>query len=225
MSAPRLDSGSFAGPPRSAFRLNRPAGSCITAGLGLLLFWLSAGLLSALDYPAPQPGDYVVHDFRFRSGEVLPEMRMHYLTLGTPRRDEKGVVRNAVLVLHGTTGNGSNFIRADFAGELFGKGQLLDASRYYLVLPDNIGHGKSAKPSDKASSRARPRRSATMLADKVVTGARLIAILLAMSLYVRVEAHPVKSFLGIPYIGTEWLIVESPAFAVFRLCWEPGQNT
>ncbi len=107
----------------------------------------------AADYPAPAAGDFTIRDFRFRSGEVLPELRMHYLTLGTPRRDGKGVVRNAVLILHGTTGNGSNFIRADFAGELFSKGQLLDASRYYLILPDNIGHGKSSKPSDGLHAR------------------------------------------------------------------------
>jgi homoserine O-acetyltransferase len=79
---------------------------------------------------------------------MLPELRMHYRTLGTPRLDDKGMVRNAVLILHGTTGNGSNFLRAQFAGELFGKGQLLDATRYYLILPDNVGHGQSSKPSD-----------------------------------------------------------------------------
>jgi homoserine O-acetyltransferase len=104
--------------------------------------------LSAADYPAPAQSDYVIHDFHFRSGEVLPELRVHYRTLGTPRRDEKGIVRNAVLILHGTTGHGSNFLRPEFAGQLFGKGQLLDATRYYLILPDGIGHGKSSKPSD-----------------------------------------------------------------------------
>jgi homoserine O-acetyltransferase/O-succinyltransferase len=100
------------------------------------------------DYPQPTESDYVIHDFHFRSGEVLPELRIHYRTLGTPRRDETGIVRNAVLILHGTTGHGSNFLRPEFAGELFGKGQLLDATRYYLILPDGIGHGKSTKPSD-----------------------------------------------------------------------------
>jgi homoserine O-acetyltransferase/O-succinyltransferase len=102
----------------------------------------------AAEYPTPRSGDYVLHDFRFQSGEVLPELRMHYRTLGTPRVDEKGVVRNAVLILHGTTGNGSNFLRAEFAGELFGTNQLLDAARYFLILPDNLGHGQSSKPSD-----------------------------------------------------------------------------
>ena len=104
--------------------------------------------LGAADYPQPEESDYVSHDFHFESGEVLPELRIHYRTLGTPRRDEKGIVRNAVLILHGTTGNGSNFLRPEFAGELFGAGQLLDATRYYLILPDGIGHGMSSKPSD-----------------------------------------------------------------------------
>ena len=101
------------------------------------------------DYPQPAESDYVIHDFHFKSGEVLPELKIHYRTLGTPRRDEKGIVLNAVLILHGTTGHGSNFLRPEFAGELFGKGQLLDATRYYLILPDGIGHGKSSKPSDR----------------------------------------------------------------------------
>jgi homoserine O-acetyltransferase len=105
------------------------------------------------DYPGPTPGDYVLRDFRFASGETLPELRLHYRTFGEPRRDEKGVVQNAVLILHGTTGEGGNFIRPEFAGELFGKGQPLDATRYYLILPDNIGHGKSSKPSDGLKGR------------------------------------------------------------------------
>jgi homoserine O-acetyltransferase len=104
--------------------------------------------LFGADYPQPIESDYVIHNFHFESGEVLPELKIHYRTLGTPRRDDKGIVRNAVLILHGTTGHGSNFLRPEFAGELFGKGQLLDATRYYLVLPDGIGHGKSSKPSD-----------------------------------------------------------------------------
>jgi homoserine O-acetyltransferase len=104
--------------------------------------------LWAADYPKPEESDYVIHDFHFKSGEVLPDLRIHYRTLGTPRRDEKGIVRNAVLILHGTTGHGSNFLRPEFAGELFGKGQLLDATRHYIILPDGIGHGKSSRPSD-----------------------------------------------------------------------------
>jgi homoserine O-acetyltransferase len=117
----------------------------------LLLLWVNS--LLAADYPPPDSGAYVLHDFHFQSGDVLPELRMHYRTLGAPRRDGKGIVRNAVLILHGTTGNGSNFLRPEFAGELFGKGQLLDAARYYIILPDGIGHGQSSKPSDGLHSR------------------------------------------------------------------------
>jgi homoserine O-acetyltransferase/O-succinyltransferase len=97
---------------------------------------------------APKEGDYVSHNFHFKSGETLPELRLHYLTFGTPERDAQGRVTNAVMLLHGTTGSGSQFLAPQFAGVLFGPGQLLDVTRYYIVLPDNIGHGKSSKPSD-----------------------------------------------------------------------------
>lgn len=93
-------------------------------------------------------GDFVVRNFRFRSGETLPELRLHYTTLGTPRKDPRGVVRNAVMILHGTGGSGRSFLSSTYAGELFGPGQLLDSSRYFIVLPDGIGHGGSSKPSD-----------------------------------------------------------------------------
>jgi homoserine O-acetyltransferase len=109
---------------------------------------LWAASVGAAEVPEPVQGDFVIRDFRFRSGETVPELRMHYRTLGKPERDEKGVVRNAVLIMHGTTGSGANFFREEFAGELFGKGQLLDAERHYLIFPDDIGHGKSSKPSD-----------------------------------------------------------------------------
>src|SRR5262249_25139489 len=99
-------------------------------------------------YPPPVEGDYVAHDFRFGTGETLPELRLHYRTIGTPRRDASGVVRNAVLILHGTCGTAAGFLSGTFGGELFGPGQLLDATRYFIVLPDGIGHGKSSKPSD-----------------------------------------------------------------------------
>ena len=98
--------------------------------------------------PEPRQGDFVVKSFVFRSGETLPELRMHYRTFGTPSRNAQGVVRNAVLVLHGTTGSGANFLGPEFAGELFRPGGLLDAQSHFLVLPDGIGHGKSSKPSD-----------------------------------------------------------------------------
>jgi homoserine O-acetyltransferase len=84
---------------------------------------------------------------------VLPELRLHYRTLGTPKKDSKGIVRNAVWIGHGTGGSGAQFIRAEFAGELFGPGQLLDATKYFIVLPDGIGHGKSSKPSDGLKAR------------------------------------------------------------------------
>ena len=109
--------------------------------------------LSARAVPAQQDGDYIAHDFHFRDGETLPEMRLHYMTLGAPRKDAQGVVRNAVLILHGTTGSGRQFLAPVFAGELFGPGQLLDTARYYIILPDGIGHGKSSKPSDGLHAR------------------------------------------------------------------------
>jgi homoserine O-acetyltransferase len=116
--------------------------------ISIILSFASTTLLSAADYPQPVAGDFVLRDFQFASGETLPEVRIHYRTLGEPRRDEQGIVRNAVLILHGTGGEGGTFIRPEFAGELFGKGQLLDATKNFLIIPDNLGHGKSSKPSD-----------------------------------------------------------------------------
>src|SRR6266436_334953 len=98
--------------------------------------------------PKTAEGDFVVKNFKFRSGETLPELRLHYTTLGKPARDAQGRATNAVLILHGTGGSGQQFLQPQFAGELFGPGQLLDAARYFIVLPDGIGHGKSSKPSD-----------------------------------------------------------------------------
>jgi homoserine O-acetyltransferase len=103
--------------------------------------------------PGPVEGDYVIHDFHFASGEVLPELRMHYITFGKPRRDSHGRVSNAVLGLHGTGGSGRSLLNEHFAGVLFGKGQLLDSNKYYIILPDGIGHGKSSKPSDALHAR------------------------------------------------------------------------
>lgn len=116
--------------------------------IGLLALLLSSLPAKPANYPPPTPGDAILHDFHFNTGETFPELKMHYITIGTPMRDAKDVVTNAVLILHGTTGNCSNFIRPEFAGELFGAGQLLDATRYYLIIPDNLGHGHSTKPSD-----------------------------------------------------------------------------
>ncbi len=109
--------------------------------------------LSAAEYPAPTEGDYTIRDFKFTSGEKLPEMRIHYRTLGKAEKDAQGKTRNAVLIMHGTTGSGAQFIRPEFAGELFGKDQPLDATRFFIVLPDGIGHGKSSKPSDSMHGR------------------------------------------------------------------------
>jgi homoserine O-acetyltransferase/O-succinyltransferase len=98
--------------------------------------------------PKPLGGDYVIPNFRFASGEALPELRLHFTTIGKARRDEHGHVTNAVLILHGTGGSGHSFLVDHFSGVLFNKGQLLDSNRYYLILPDGIGHGDSSKPSD-----------------------------------------------------------------------------
>jgi homoserine O-acetyltransferase len=105
------------------------------------------------EHPPITEGDFVVKNFKFRSGETLPELRLHYTTLGKPVRNAEGRVTNAVLILHGTGGAGSQFLQPIFAGELFGPGQLLDATRYFLILPDGIGHGKSSKPSDGMHAR------------------------------------------------------------------------
>src|SRR5579864_7290986 len=98
--------------------------------------------------PIPDEGDFMLHDFHFKSGEVLPQVRMHYYTFGKPAKDSSGKTTNAVLILHGTSGSGRQFLAPQFAGALFGPGQLLDTTRYFVILPDNIGHGKSSKPSD-----------------------------------------------------------------------------
>jgi homoserine O-acetyltransferase len=96
---------------------------------------------------APQEGDFVIHNFRFQSGETMPDVQIHYATLGTPVKDARGHTTNAVLVLHGTSGTGAQFLRPTFA-ILFERGQLLDIRKYYIIMPDNIGHGKSSKPSN-----------------------------------------------------------------------------
>jgi homoserine O-acetyltransferase/O-succinyltransferase len=96
----------------------------------------------------PQEGEFVARNFKFESGETLPELRLHYTTLGKPERDAQGSVTNAVLILHGTGGSGHQFLQPIYAGVLFGPGELLDASKYFIILPDSIGHGKSSKPSD-----------------------------------------------------------------------------
>jgi homoserine O-acetyltransferase len=116
--------------------------------LVIFLSLAAASRTSAADYPTPTEGDFVLRDYKFATGETMPELRLHYRTLGTPEKDKDGVVHNAVLITHGTTGSGAQFLRPEFAGELFGAGQLLDATKFFIVLPDAIGHGQSSKPSD-----------------------------------------------------------------------------
>lgn len=114
----------------------------------------SLALLSAIpstaiaQTAAPHEADAVFKDYVFATGERLPEVKIHYTTLGTPKRDASGNISNAVMILHGTGGTGQQFFQPQFAGELFGSGQVLDTSKYFIILPDNVGHGKSSKPSD-----------------------------------------------------------------------------
>ena len=112
-----------------------------TQVLSLTAFVFFSSPALAADYPSPKEGVWVVNDFRFHTGEVLPELRLHYTTVGEPTGEP-------VLILHGTTGSARSMLNAGFAGELFGPGQPLDASRYFIILPDAIGTGKSSKPSD-----------------------------------------------------------------------------
>ncbi len=140
----------------------KPAEECrprVDARLGVLFCLMLFALGSvpvgaaAAPYPPPLERDFILRNFQFASGESLPELRIHYRTLGRPKPDARGLVRNAVLILHGTGGSGASLMRAEFAGELFGPGQLLDAARYFIVLPDGIGHGRSSKPSDGLHAR------------------------------------------------------------------------
>jgi homoserine O-acetyltransferase len=116
-------------------------------------------LWGGMAFAAPEPpiepkaADYVVRDFRFRSGETLPKLRLHYYTLGTPHRNAKGEIDNAVMVLHGTGGSGRQFLQPQFADVLLAPGGLLDPAKYFVILPDNIGHGGSSKPSDGLRAR------------------------------------------------------------------------
>ncbi len=113
-----------------------------------LLAILSGARAETAPAYATKEGDFIVHNFKFRSGETLETVRLHYTTLGEPHRDSQGRVTNAVLILHGTGGDGHQFLRPQFAGVLFVPGGLLDPAKYFIVLPDGIGHGKSSKPSD-----------------------------------------------------------------------------
>jgi homoserine O-acetyltransferase len=113
---------------------------CSRAALSVVIAMTSFTTLAA-DYPTPKQGDWVARDFKFHGGETMPELRLHYTTLGEPSGQP-------VLVLHGSGGSAANLLTAAFAGELFGPGQPLDAAKYYIIIPDSLGHGKSSKPSD-----------------------------------------------------------------------------
>ena len=114
--------------------------------LGPVLF--ADGAEKVRPLPNRQEGTFVARDFQFQSGETLPELKLAYTTLGTPQRDSSGNITNAVLLLHGTTGTGANWLVPSLAEALFREGQPLDAGKYYLILADSIGLGRSAKPSD-----------------------------------------------------------------------------
>ncbi|WP_404712143.1 alpha/beta fold hydrolase [Sphingomonas sp. MMS24-J13] len=106
-----------------------------------------AAPVAAKTWPTHE-ADFTIRDFRFKTGETLPSLRIHYTILGQPHRDASGMIDNAVMVLHGTGGTGKQFLSPQFADELYGPGQPLDIARYWIILPDNIGHGASSKPSD-----------------------------------------------------------------------------
>jgi homoserine O-acetyltransferase/O-succinyltransferase len=118
----------------------------IFAMLGLGAF--ADGAEEVRPLPNRQEGTFTARDFQFQGGETLPELRLAYTTLGTPQRDSSGNITNAVLLLHGTTGTGANWFAPSLAEALFREGQPLDAAKYYLILADSIGLGRSAKPSD-----------------------------------------------------------------------------
>src|SRR5215472_8714522 len=137
-------------PVQGEYRMNR-----IILALAAALVFACTTAASAADAPpaGAKEGDFIVKNFHFRSGETLPELRLHYMTIGTPIRDAKGHITNAVLILHGTGGNGHQFLRPQFADVLFVPGGLFDPAHTFAILPDDIGHGKSSKPSDGLHAR------------------------------------------------------------------------
>src|SRR5215510_10023199 len=123
-----------------------------------LLFTIAAAAQTqnatrAPNYPQPVEGDFTIRDFKFDSGETLPELKLHYRAIGELKRDASGSATNAVLILHGTGGSGAGFLSNQYGGALFGPGQLLDATKYFIILPDGVGHGRSSKPSDGLRAR------------------------------------------------------------------------
>ncbi len=125
----------------------------VTPALVALVLLIALGRAANAASAPPREGDYVVRDFHFVSGETLPELRLHYLTLGEPKRDARGRIDNAVLILHGTGGTGRQFLSPVFANVLYGPGAPLDTTRFWILLPDGIGHGRSSKPSDGLRAR------------------------------------------------------------------------
>lgn len=168
--------------------------------LALLLALLAAPAAAQTDWAGRlTEGDVTLATFRFRSGETLPALRIHYATLGTPRRDAAGNIVNAVMVLHGTGGSGRQFLQPQFADALYGPGQPLDVTRYYVILPDGIGHGRSAKPSDGLRMRFPAYDYDDMVEAQRLLLARLGVVRLrlamgtsmgCMHLFVWAEAHP-----------------------------------
>jgi len=148
--------------PPTRLRRPRPGGCAFCAAAFALSAAIAGGQVTAApaspsrtsDWSsAGTQGDFIIRNFRFADGSLLPELRIHYTTLGSPRRNATGVVANAVLMLHGTTGNGRDFLTPAFAGELFASGQLLDSATHFIILPDGIGTGGSSKPSDRLRAR------------------------------------------------------------------------
>jgi homoserine O-acetyltransferase len=165
------------------------------------LLLVAAPAAAQTDYAARlKEGDVVLRDFRFASGERLAELRIHYATLGAPRRDSAGRIVNAVIALHGTGGSGRQFLQPQFADELFGPGQPLDLARFYVILPDGIGHGKSSKPSDGLRMRFPKYDYADMVEAQrrmLAEGLGVARLRLAMGtsmgcmhIFVWAEAHP-----------------------------------
>ena len=183
--------------------------------LALLALLLAPPAAAQTDWAARlTEGDVTLNDFRFRSGETLPELRVHYATLGTPRRNAAGEIVNAVMVLHGTGGSGRQFLAPQFADELFGPGQPLDITRYYVILPDGIGHGRSSKPSDGLRMRFphydyddMVEAQRLMLARLGVTRLRLLmgTSMGCMHGFVWAEAHPgfVRAMMPMACLPTE----------------------
>ncbi|MEO6840931.1 MAG: alpha/beta fold hydrolase [Bradyrhizobium sp.] len=122
-----------------------------------VVFAMTSSAVPAADYPAPKQGDWIAKDFKFHTGETMPELRLHYITIGEPSGQP-------VLVLHGSGGSSASMLTPTFAGELFGPGQPLDASKYYIIIPDGLGHGQSSKPSD-AMKTAFPKYDYTDMVD------------------------------------------------------------